>query len=369
MTFTPLRFGFVSACMMLAIVTVLGAATLLDLFDGPGSPREERIARTPDAPLSPGAMKRFVADVRFYLARRYALKEQFKEVQSLALLRLFGRSASPQVMVGQDGFLFLDNAAALSASHGAARPSPEDIAAWEAFFPMLETDLSANFVLLLAPNKHTAYADKLPAWAANTPPVGPVRRESVLQAAEGHVTAPDLAALFAAQRASDPDAPLYHQTDSHWTEWGASLAAEAALGQIDKAWGEETRPGGDQARLLSLSHRMPQTMPVITGPDPVTCETLAGRTFEPVIFDPLPEYRFTCRSAGGTGRAVVFMDSFGMSTVPSLARHFAETHFVWELAVNKALIDELTPDTVILVMVERQLMQQTPARLLSARIK
>ena len=34
----------------------------------------------------------------------------------------------------------------------------------------------------------------------------------------------DLVALFAAERAARPDAPLYHPTDTHWNERAAALA-------------------------------------------------------------------------------------------------------------------------------------------------
>ena len=66
----PSILSAILACLCLG---GLGAATLVDMADGPGTVRQERVAPTPEAPRSATGIVRLVTDARFYVANRYAL--------------------------------------------------------------------------------------------------------------------------------------------------------------------------------------------------------------------------------------------------------------------------------------------------------
>ena len=101
------RLSFPSFALALLILASLGVATLWDMLDGPGSPREEAIAKTPEVSLSLEALKKLPGDARFYLSKRYALKDEFIDLDAFAKYRLLDRKWTREVSIGEDGFLFL----------------------------------------------------------------------------------------------------------------------------------------------------------------------------------------------------------------------------------------------------------------------
>jgi len=68
---------FLTPLLALCVLGALGALTIWDLFDGPGSARQEQVANTPDLPEGLSGLPRFLAQSRYYVGERYALKDNF----------------------------------------------------------------------------------------------------------------------------------------------------------------------------------------------------------------------------------------------------------------------------------------------------
>jgi hypothetical protein len=366
--------GLRSAVLMLAALAALGLATLVDLVDGPGDARQERVAATPALPVDLAALRRFPGAARHYVAKRYALKDGFVALNAAVKLGAFGHSPYPDVMGGKDGFLFLGRAASIEAAQGVPAPVPSSDAAWTAHFSATAAAFKARgipYVFILGPDKIGVQSDALPDWLATTLP--PIPRATRILAASGAGSV-DVGALFRQMRARDSGLRLYHRTDTHWTEAGAALAVDAALAPLGLTGPttpttEVSGPAGDLARMIGWQDRLRETAPVLPRPPGLRCETPDGAAAQILTLDPLPMVRFRCTNADGAPlRALVFMDSFGMGAAPRLTQMFGDVTFVWQDRIDMGLVDDLQPDVTIRIMVERKLQTADPATLLRAPV-
>lgn len=368
----PYHLSFASAALAILMLAALGTATLWDMLDGPNSPREEAVAKTPAVALSKQALRDLPGDARYYLANRYALKEAFIDLDARIKRRLLGREWTREVNIGEDGFLFLRNKRAVGQAQGQFRASEQVVEAWATHFARLKQAMAAKgapFAFIIGPNKHSIYPDQLPRWLASSDQTGALT-EAVLGSADqsGGFAAPDLTAHLRNVRAGAP--LLYHRTDTHWTEFGAAQAIRHALGplgfdlpQPEVVQHPEGR-GGDLSRLTGWRPESDATAPFIERSASVAC-LANGQPFDLHTADPLPVKQFACRNDQAPyGDVVVFMDSFGVSAAPAIANGFRNSRFFWTDSVDLRVVESLSPDLVIQILVERKLPDLAPASLL-----
>lgn len=362
----PLR----SALAALAILGLLGVLTVLDIVEGPDDPRSERLAPTPVFPHSPRGAVRFLADLRYYLGNRYALRDQFIETNSAIKLLLFDHADYPEVLVGRDGFLFLATEGTVPLTQGAIPLAEAEAEGWRASFASQAEGFSAvgiPYLFILAPMKHTIYPDKLPEWLR--PGSGPGRRtDRILAIARDELDLPvvDLRETLAQARKLNPDQLLYHRTDTHWNELGAALAMQAVLAAVGRRTAMPgthmlaTEYGGDLARMLG---RQPQTSEQAPTLDRAgwECRKPDGTLIEIVTLDALTPRRFSCSGAGGQNvHVVAFIDSFGVPAIPFLAKNFNLVDVYWQNRPDPALAAREGADLVLNVLVERRLQTMDP---------
>lgn len=369
--------GLGSAVLMLAVLAGLGLATLVDLIDGPGDARHELVAATPAPPVTLNALRKFPGAARYYVSKRYALKDEFVSLNAEAKLGLFGHSPYARVLQGKDGFWFLGGDAAIDATLGAVPGPQSSDAAWAAHFANLGAAFKARsipFVFILGPNKHGVYSEALPNWLSAAMPAQSRASQIVAEAAQTLTPAPvDTGRLFAKARVRDSGLMLHHRTDTHWTEAGATLAVNAALAPLAlpglsapaTAMADKIGAAGDLARMIGWQQRLSETVPTLPRASGLRCETPDGAPATILTLDPLPMKRFHCTTPGAAPlRALVFMDSFGMGAVPRLTQLFSDVTFVWQDQVDMSIVDAIKPDVTIQIMVERKLQIADPATLL-----
>lgn len=369
------KVGFLLSCLVLALLAMLGLATLFGLVDGPGSERDERVAQTPNFSLQLADLKRLPGDTRFYLQKRYAFKDQFIALNSAVKTGIFSHSPAVNVLLGQDGYLFLNDDGAIAQAQGAGYPTPAAIADWKRHFATLKEEFEQRgipFVFILAPNKHTVYADALPSWLRSDANPANFTDSVIEEAGQTMDPAPlDLRSVLRDYRTENPDVQLYHRTDTHWNELGAAIAVRASLNTVGlniappQATVEPAGQGGDLARMIGKQDRLNELAPMLQRPAEQRCETHEGRVLTFQTLDPLPHRRFHCSSRDGwPGKALIFMDSFGIGAGPILASSLRDSHFVWQDSVDLGLVDELQPDIVIQILVERKVQVIDPSALL-----
>lgn len=370
----PGRFAaFISAALMLAVLTGLGAATLWDMLDGPGAERAERTAPTPAPPLSLAALKAFPGAAKFYVAERYALKDLFVTLNGALKLDLLGHSPYPEVIPGKEGALFTGEDRAILTAQGAPVAAQASDQAWTALFERMQAAFAARgvpIVQIIAPDKHAVYADKLPDWLG---PSDGARYQGLI-ATLGETLSPppvDLLALFRAARARDPQIQLYHMTDTHWTEAGAALAMDAALAGLLPVAPPPARivsvpaHGGDLARMAGRQMAIETIAPELERPARLDCRDETGTPYVFATIDPMLPRGFTCVNPDAPGgHALVFGDSFSIPAAPRLALIFSRVDFVRSDVVDPAIAEALKPDLAIRIMVGRKLQTEDAAKLL-----
>jgi len=374
---TPgLRADVILAGLMMAVLTGIGLLTFADMFDGPGTPRQERIAQTPVSPLRPGGLRAFPGAARLYVAERYAFKDLFVHWNSEAKLRLFHHSPYPNVMLGRDGRLFLGDPQMLNAVEGAPPLEGASDRDWLALNERLDRAFAARrvpLVQIFAPDPHFVLTDDLPAWITPLTPPRVSRLVAQMKTTGANPRPVDLAAFLTREHRAHPSAPLYHRSDTHWTEYGAALAVDAALAPLGLPRAGtppipamRTGQGGDLSRMIGQQPQMMEAHPRLSRPAHLRCVNGEGQPAELTTPDPLRIAELTCHNPDASGgRALVFMDSFGAAAVPRFVQIFRDVTFLWGNDVDMAEVDRLRPDVAVRILAARRLQEYKAADLLT----
>ena len=272
----------------------------------------------------------------------------------------FGGSATPEVLEGSDGYLFLagafDNACN---SHG----TPVSVSASLRRFAEIILKSGRKIVVTVAPDKSSVMTDKLPmnnpkaeCWKTHQDQLWNALNEALIP---GFI---DLRTIFR-NTESKNRTPLYLRQDSHWNQEGSLVALEKVVSAFQPGvWNKseiryngpteytgdlETIRGGtktDEAPVFGVNR--PQISVVKSQYD-------AGYT---------PGYRRLSEMSGPSGslvsgKSLLFFDSFGMAAIEQIVPYFEKLetmHFsnflidIWIDLIMKA-------DNVWLLSVERSL--------------
>ncbi len=351
-----------------AFLIIVGTPAVVGWFepDLAVSAAEKRLLNPPPAP------PRSLADAetwprRFeaYFNDHFGLRGPLAFAYSWLRYRI-GDSPSDQVVRGRAGWFYLNgrmHGDPVGDYRGLNRFTPAELARFVRAL-RVKTDWlrarGADYLFVVAPNKHTIYPEFLPEYLAPLAPDTALDQLTAAVSAQGDLPFLDLRAALRAARASGRRA--FHRTDSHWNAWGANFAqyalvrrlnAESAAGVRPRRWPASSyvwrrRGGGDLALLMGLQRVLGEMAPEAHFP---SCAT-AVRTVSahPVI-------RETACGAGG-GTLLVFRDSFFEALRPYVSTYFDRAVFVDHRAepeLLKRLVARYRPDVVVEEWVERLL--------------
>lgn len=350
---------FVVACALPLIVT------LSNIAHGQGTVQEERTAATPRMPRSLREFTRLPGTFKWYFEERFGMRKELIRAHGRAKVYGLGMSSSRDVLIGQDGWLFLSGEGALDYTRHARPFTQREVDDWIQQLlenKQLAESRGARYLVVIAPNKHTTYSDYLPADLA--PLAERTRVDQLLEAAEGKLEILDLRPTL---RLGRDQGRVFHRTDTHWNMLGGWFAACAILDRL--AVGDECSSvvrdaaplrtamvaGGDLARLLGLqSDWREEDIEPRAGLAALTDQ--AGSEAHWAHLDvPIREH-LAVHSDQGEGTAVIFRDSFGEALIPWLSESFARTVWVWSYAYDHQVVLLEEPDVVIQQLVERKLM-------------
>lgn len=289
---------------------------------------------------------------------------------------VLGVSPSPQVVLGQDGWLFFTKEQLFDDYQGLTSNREAEAVQWRAALEARAASMKSRGVTYLfycVPNKVTVMPERLkPRWRAADG--ARTRLDAISSAMQDARDVPfyDQRALL---RGLPKDPSPYLRTDSHWSVFGAfasysriaSLLTEA--GEIDSPLKIERfvvdwwPVHGDLARLLvergeKESHAFLHAKP-----------PLAAKVVEPQSPLQLPkewniwEGPKFYENPAGRGRLLYIGDSFSWVQRPWFAEHFRNSMFISFALMNQeqleTLVDGLRPDVVIEQRAERN-MKWTP---------
>ena len=295
-----------------------------------------------------------LADLGSYFDDHFAYRNELVAANA-AVRGLFGVSSTDQVVVGSDGWLYYggtlpDYLGQLRLSDRALGNIAHNLALMQGY----ARGRGAAFVFTIAPNKNTLYPAHMPYYYLRSEEPRNWDRLKPLLESEG-VAYLDLFELI-----GGADGELYYLRDSHWTNRGAFLAANALLGAL----GREQLAAGDGdwlARDDWVGDVEAMLHPV--GQRAEAAEYLAGVNDGPGLSGTL--WRYTAgddvtndsiETAGpGAGTLLMYRDSFGNALLPYMSSAFSKTVFSKLVPYYAGEIDAAGADCVVVERAERHL--------------
>jgi hypothetical protein len=361
------RRDIVACVLFTAAIAAMGVAAFRP---HPAAPESENRALAPWP--APAASREFTAGFEHAFADRFGGRASLLRLHNRLLVRVFGVSTAPNVLIGRDGWLFFLGEEGTSLDRyyrGAPALGDAEIVRIVAELARRARYLASQgigYVVAIAPDKATIYPEHLPAWAVRRFGASPLARLTDAIHADATVRFVDLRAPVVAAKMRER---VYYATDSHWNFLGASIAYR----EIMRAVADALAP-----RAIAIA---PVVLPPYVPGVDVYRGDLARMTGDPGAFGE-PDYaplgkvlampqarcgrreddgreadleRYACERPG-LPRAVVYRDSMAIPLVPMLSENFGHVAYVSSHRLDPAFIARERPDVVIDEMVERAML-------------
>ncbi len=197
--------------------------------------------------------------------------DNIEAIRNYFVYKTFNTSLNkPQVIAGKDKFLFLGNnyANVIDKTNGTFVYTNKDIDIWTNKLKKLQDWYEKRgimFIVIVASNKHTIYNDKLP---------------NNIQYREDETITDDIMKfaqnknihilnLKSFLRNEKMNRQLYFYTDTHWTNYGASIGFKNTIQYLNSVYQiaykipeynltKMTRGGGDLANFLKINQLLPK---------------------------------------------------------------------------------------------------------------
>jgi hypothetical protein len=354
------------ACMLfVAATSAMGLAAFRPHPSTTQAAENRTIARWP--PLAP--TRGFVSAFERAFADRFGARDALLRAHNRVLVRAFGVSPAPNVLIGRDGWLFFEgeDGHALDRFYRGVLPVDDrelrEVALELARRARYLASQGIAYVVTIAPDKATIYPEMLPAWVEPVAPRSPLDRLVAMIERDSSLRYVDArpALLRAKTRAR-----VYYATDSHWNSLGAPIAYEAIMRAIRDALAPRAVPiapvvlppyvpgvdvyHGDLARMSGDPGFFPE-------PDyaPLWKILAAAQSRCAKRLDAGKDsgYAWYACDRPGLPRAVMYRDSMAIPLIPLLSENFARITYVESQRLDPAFIAREKPDVVIEEMVER----------------
>ncbi|MGN0072825.1 MAG: hypothetical protein ACI36W_03390 [Coriobacteriales bacterium] len=270
-----------------------------------------------------------LSDAGAFFEDHFALRNELVTAANMLGSSLFGMACQDSVVVGQDGWLYY--ADSLDDYQGTNQMSEREVFAVARQLALMQEhcyELGADFMFTVAPNKATLYGEHMPArlQAGEGQSANLKRLEAALEE-QGVSYASLLSALGEhAAEGSVNGGALYHRRDSHWTNEGAAIAADALLEEL----GAEHRAyAGQEAQVRrdfagDLDAMLFPAAPTLE--DELYYEGWPNFQYRGDVesnFDP----QIDTVSEAGEGSLLMYRDSFGNALLPFMAESYPSAHF------------------------------------------
>ena len=374
----------INRCDTLAIALFLCAiwAPLIDLVVGIdrtrlSAARQEEV-RFPEVRMRWSVLKALPGKLKWYLQNHSGFRAALIRWHGILKVEYLGVSANPEVLLGKDGWLFLNGKHVTQDHRGLAPFTADELESWRNILESRQEWLERRgiaYIFVIAPNKGTIYPEFLPDGMDGT---GDDSRLNQLVSYLRSRSRCHVVDVRPALRRAKAYVRVYHRTDSHWNEVGGVIASQEILRHLKARfprlqvpeWSESRTSvtvawGGDLARLMGLKYDIGEERIEVLRREP--------RGPEPSFDAADVRYRgvvVTECTRGQIPRAVVLRDSFGEVLIPPLSECFGRAVFVWSDSTAQGgfepeAIERERPNVVIQQLVERRLVSIRPKSLVA----
>lgn len=348
--------------LLFLIALVLPAADKIFLLDETSPSSEKREFSTlPAFPRSKESLIQFPEKFEAYYNDNFGFRNALIQWHSFVKLRWLGESPNPEVVLGKDGWFYLNRDQSIDDFAGQVTLTTQELEMirinLEVRFAWME-DHHIPYVMAVAPNKETIYPEHMPSRLRN--PGRPTRLDQILSYLKEYSHLPILD-LRPPESQAKSLGTLYFKTDSHWNPLGAYVGYREILHALSK-----TRPslrpkdlsefdlqvkidlGQDLANLMALTNSVEEETTLLIPKTPRQAKILRPAD--------LPEWQDKYISTHPDSKlpvAILLRDSFGDEMVPFLAEHFRRALYPRHTDNDFDLILREKPDLVIEEYAER----------------
>ncbi|MDO4537200.1 MAG: hypothetical protein Q4B54_03480 [Coriobacteriales bacterium] len=340
----PLALAFVGLCLVAMIVPL----ALTPLSSRGASAENRTLAAMPALSTETGPNLEFLSQLGAWYADHFGLRSELIDLDSSIKESLFGTSSTDNVVVGSKGWLYYAG----------------ELNDWRQMTPLSERGVKnaarnlslvqevvrsqgKGFVVAIAPNKSSLYPEHMPAWQLAAKGESNASRLAAELARQG-VNYVDLFGVLRAQNRE-----LYLLKDSHWTNEGALLAANAlldALGHPHVDWLSEQPVSdsslkGDLNAMLHPVTASGETQPLWQSAQAFSFESEATNVEEASLDT----------SSAAAGGLLMMRDSFGNALLPYMASSYGHAHFSKLMPYDLGNAALSKADDVVIVRAERHL--------------
>ncbi len=284
-----------------------------------------------------------------YVSDHIGFRSQLVSANTTVYTKLFHMSPEDDVVFGSDGWLYY--AQALDDYFNIPTVSDRGINNIAYSMKLLENaveEYESEFVLSFAPNKSTLYPENMPSNYIASDNLGNLERLEVALKSYG-VNYVSLKDTFEAD-----EQVYYRRQDSHWNYKGALLAYNAIMTGTSLEYNtfdtlnfaDSYEWTGDLSNMLYVSDA------------PMDNQIMPMRTFGYKYTSKQKKVeanRIDTHNQDGTGKALIYRDSFGNTLIPYFAENFEDCHFSKIVPYDMSDVEEYTPDVTVVELVERNI--------------
>lgn len=321
------------------------------------------MAPAPGLPRTWDDLYAFPAEFEAFWDDAFGLRKQLLNTEIAVDATLFGQASTSKVIQGSSGWLFYAGDHSVELYRRALPLGSGDLSVLASERLRRATrlaELGVAYLMVIAPDKHTIHPEFMPTFLRRRTGASQLDQVSDTLQAAGVPFLDLRKPLLDAQAIGE----TYYRLDTHWNLFGAYVAHASIMnalgrGAIPLPIFIAGKKEGDLAVMANL--------PAIENAPELPPDEVGACT--PQLELPLngdDAKRYTCKD--GSGRLLIYADSFGENLIPWLSRSFAETILAGPNPLwNKQLADveREHPDVVIDLRVERKIVDLISASIMS----
>ena len=360
----PALGDVVLVASFLAFICLPLADGLLGLERPPRVVENRMPAPPPRLALTWPAVAELPRELEAYWNDRFGFRRTLIRLHGLASVWL-GVSPSEKVVFGKSRWLFLGDEVPWRNPHDRSPLADAQLVRWQRELEARRDWLaarSAHYLFVVVPNKATIYPEYLP--DALAPPAAPSDLHRLMVHLSARSTV-DVLDLREALRQAKTRELVYHPADTHWNDRGVHTAYAAIIDRLARRFPGLTAVPSSASETLPRRRRSGDLADMVGLREHFVHEATPLRPRDP------PRARPSATSVGGSPgrrapfasehpdaarpRALVFLDSFGLSLAPYLSEHFGRAVYVARPGFDPVAVLQERPDVVIHEVVERLL--------------
>lgn len=292
-----------------------------------------------------------------YFQEHFAFRNELVTANAILNGKVLKTSTAPGVIQGKKGWLYYTDS--LPDYLGTEPMSERSLFNLAHTLAMMQDGLqqkNVQFLFTVAPNKNSLYGDNMPYYDSLkvSEEKNILRLKKYLE--QENVEYADLYEMLGSQ-----DEVLYHKTDSHWNNKGASVAADLLLNTIGKD--HYSYENSEYEIRKDFSGDLDKMLyPMAITPDEEIYYK-EGFTYDYVEdIESTFDTKIHTTNNGRDGSLVMYRDSFGNALLPFMAENYGTAYFSRGVPYQLSDVDTNMADTVIVERAERFLpeMVQSP---------